>query len=64
MLNIKKVKIIGATMTINAMCLGKGKKDMGFSFTNKNEIFETLSNITSLEAIYSICVLGLSSISC
>lgn len=64
MVNIKKVKMIAATVTINAMCLGKCKKHTGFSLPRKNKKFQTLSNIASLEAIYSICALGLKSNSC
>lgn len=56
--------MIAATVTINAMCLGKCKKHTGFSLPRKNKKFQTLSNIASLEAIYSICALGLKSTSC
>lgn len=63
-LSIKKVKIIGTTVTIRAMCLGKGKTHIGFCLLRKNKKFKTRSNIASLEAIYSICALGMNSTSC
>lgn len=60
---LRKLKLIGATMTINAMCLGESEKHMGFSLSRKNKKIQTLSNIASVEAIYSICALGMNSTS-
>ena len=54
---------MGATMTINAIHLGESEKHMGFSLSRKNKKIRTLSNIASLEAIYSICALGMNSTS-
>ena len=51
-------------MTINATCLGGSEKHMGFSLSRNNKNFQTVSNIASLEAIYSICALGMNSTSC
>ena len=51
-------------MTINAMCLGGSEKHTGFSLSKKNKNFQTESNIARLEAIYSICALGMNSTSC
>lgn len=51
-------------MTINATCLGGSEKHMGFSLSRKNKNFQTVSNIASLEAIYSVCALGMNSTSC
>lgn len=51
-------------MTINAMCLGGSEKHMGFSLSRKNKNFQTVSNMASLEAVYSVCASGMNSTSC
>lgn len=37
---------------------------MGFSLSRKNKNFQTVSNMASLEAVYSVCASGMNSTSC